>query len=70
MIHAVAGDQKGNMFLITVEMKLTVCLCMNGGCVSRHCAETVLETVDSSVRWSDSLRGKFTLRVAVVYTVG
>lgn len=35
-------------------------------CVSRSRAETELEAADRS----DSLSGKFTLRVAVVYTVG
>lgn len=35
-------------------------------CVSRHRAETELDAADRS----NSLSGKFTLRVAVVYTVG
>ena len=39
-------------------------------CVNRQCAETGREAADSSVRWSDSLSGKFTLHYAVLYTVG
>lgn len=46
-------------------------VCVSGLHLSvKRCAETELGAADSSVRWSDSLSGKFTLRVAVEYTVG